>query len=161
MFHEPKNLPDRLRHKDIVLAPQRARSEQMSYQLMHYMGKHCKHPQKSLWSADTPLPQDRYHFKLTTLDVDAFKYWFGVKRAFVKKDVWKLLWRAGLLPPTFYQHNTLLTRPIFDKEDLYQYYLQNRPDAEVEKQANYYQYLNGITITESEAEARRPKAPYF
>jgi len=158
-FSQPKDIPTRFRHMNIVCAHNHQRKS--SDRLLHYLGKHVPQPQKSLWSPDTPVPQDRHLFKLTTLDIDAFKYWFGIERAHVHREVWKLLWRAGLLPPTLHQRNPLLPTPIFDKEELYRYFLANRKPMEALESRDYLDYENSMPRTKEEMEADRPKAPYF
>jgi hypothetical protein len=159
MSRQPWGLADSYKHYDIVVS--RVHNRKDFSRLLHYLGKHVPFPQKSLWSPDTPVLQDRHMYKLTTLDVDAFKYWFGVNRALIDRRTWKLLWRAGLLPPTLYQHNPLLPRPIFDKEELYRYFLANRKPLEVERKIDYLNYQNSIVRTDAEKEADRPKAPWL
>jgi hypothetical protein len=132
-----------------------------SKRMLHYLGKHVPHAQKSLWSPDTPVSMDRHLFKLTTLDMDAFKYWFGVQRAFVTRDSWKLLWRAGLLPPTLYQHNPLMPRPIFEKTELYAYWLKNRKDTAVLAAEAKAHYMNSMVKAPQDAADDRPVAPWL
>ena len=79
------------RYHDMIVSYPHQRKD--TDRLIHYLGKHVPHPQKSLWSPDTPQPMDKHMFKLTTLDIDAFKYYFGVQRAQVKREAWKVLWR--------------------------------------------------------------------
>jgi ribosomal protein S16 len=129
--------------------------------LIHYLGKHVPHPQKSLWSPDTPVTQDRHLFMLTTMDVDAFKYWFGVKRAALTHKPWQLLAKSGLMPPCFRDNSKIIPKPIFDKENLLKYYLANRRDKNVEAHANYVQYENGMPRSPKEIEADRPRAPWL
>lgn len=129
--------------------------------LIHYLGKHVPHPQKSLWSPDTPQPMDKHMFKLTSLDMDAFKYYFGVQRAQMNKEAWKVLWRSGLLPPTWYQKNPLIPAPIFDKEQLFKYYVKNRKPVQAIKEQEHFDYMNSMVRTSEEKARDRPKAPWF
>lgn len=129
--------------------------------LIHYLGKHVPHPQKSLWSPDTPVTQDRHLFMLTTMDVDAFKYWFGVKRAGLTHRPWQLLAKSGLLPGALQDNSKIIPKPIFDKENLMKYYLANRKAQGVQEREDYVQYENGMPRTPKEIEADRPKAPWL
>ncbi len=147
------------RTHDIVVsfAHERYRTDR----LLHYLGKHVPQPQKSLWSPDTPQPLDRHLFKLTTLDIDAFKYWFGVKRAQLDRNAWKILWRSGLLPPSWWQRNPLVPAPIFEKAQLYKYFLKNRKPDALHRQQKYTDYENSMVRSIEERERDRPKAPWF
>lgn len=129
--------------------------------LLHYLGKHVPQPQKSLWSPDTPQPMDRHMFKLTSLDVDAFKYWFGVKRAQIDREAWKILMHSNLLPPSWWQRNPLVPAPIFDKEQLYKYYLKNRKSAEFYRKQTHVDWYNSMPRTVQERAADRPQAPWY
>ena len=100
-------------------------------------------------------------FKLTTLDIDAFKYYFGVQRAQVKREAWKVLWRSGLLPPTWFQRNPLIPAPVFDKEQLYKYFLKNRKNHEFYQKQEQLEYKNSMVRTPQERARDRPKAPWF
>jgi hypothetical protein len=85
-----------------------------------------------------------------------------VKRALLEREAWKVLWRSGLEPPSWYQKNPLVAAPIFEKEELYRYYLKNRAsDPEVERQRDHRDYQNSIVRAEAEKEADRPRAPFF
>lgn len=128
--------------------------------MFHYMGKHHPAPQKALWSPDTPVPMDRMHYKLTTLDFDAFKFWFGVRRCQLDKNCKKLLMKAGLLPPSLHQNDMLVPRPIFDKEELYEYFLKTRKDMHRYRSAERLLHGNGVIKTKEEREADRPMAPW-
>lgn len=127
--------------------------------LIQYLGKHVPHPQKSLWSPDTPVMQDRHLFMLTSIDVDAFKYWFGVKACQVSTRPWHLLAKAGLLPPVFRDNSKIIPKPIFDKELLMKYYLANRKDADVVAREEYVQYENGMAPASRDRD--RPQAPWL
>ncbi|KEG14093.1 hypothetical protein DQ04_00621020 [Trypanosoma grayi] len=129
--------------------------------LLHYLGKHCPHPQKSLWSPDTPVAQDRHLFMLTTVDVDAFKYWFGVKRCRLSTRPWTLLAKAGLLPPSLRENSKIMPKPLFDKEQLMRYYLANRKDEALIAREDYLNYQNSMVKSEEERAAERPVAPYL
>jgi len=150
----------RYRNFDIVVEHTHRRRSPDS-RLLHYLGKHCPHPQKSLWSADTPVPQDRHLFQLTTLDIDAFKYWFGVKRCQVHGTPWIVLHRAGLLPPSLYSNSKLMPRPVFHKEQLMRYYLANRRPAGEEEKRDYTDYISAMTKTPKQEAADRPVAPWL
>ena len=128
--------------------------------LLHYVGKHVPHPQKSLWSPDTPVQQDRHLFKLSTLDIDGFKYWFGVRRAMMHREVWGTYAMAGLVPPNFHGDDTL-PRPVYSKEELYRYYLANRKPMATEERENYLNYHNTLERSPEERKADRPKAPWM
>ena len=153
------NAYQHLKHHDIVVTF--AHESRRADRLLHYLGKHVPQPQKSLWSPDTPQPMDRHLFKLTSLDIDAFKYWFGVKRAQIDRESWKVLWRSGLLPPSWYQRNPLLPAPIFEKEQLYKYYLKHRKPEDVERQQDYVDYENSMRRTDEEKATDRPHAPWY
>lgn len=129
--------------------------------LLHYLGKHCPHPQKSLWSPDTPVAQDRHLFMLTTVDIDAFKYWFGVKRCRLSVGPWNILAKSGLLPPSYRQNAKIIPKPIFDKEQLMRYYLKNRKKMEVVDRQNYLEYQNSMVVPPKERASDRPVAPYL
>merc|ERR1712146_415683 len=77
-----------------------------------YLGRHVPAAQKPLFSPDTPVKEDQYSYKLTTLDVDAFKYWFGVKDARVDEKLGVVLHKAGLLPPMLSERNPLTPREL-------------------------------------------------
>eukprot|EP00760_Papus_ankaliazontas_P013554 PhM_4_TR15808/c0_g1_i1/m.31885 len=159
-FSTDRRLAPQLRFRDIVVT-RRCSNMIPGGALVHYLGKHVPFAQKSLWSADTPVPQDRHLFMLTTLDVDAFKYFFGVQRADLDQEVWDVLSHSGLVPPAYSRVNYMLPRPIFDKEELYRYFLRHRPKKEdVERQA-YKDYTNGMQRTEEENVARRPQEPWM
>jgi ribosomal protein S16 len=145
---------------DIVVEHTHTR-KRSDIRLIHYLGKHVPHPQKSLWSPDTPVTQDRHLFMLTTVDVDAFKYWFGVKRAALSHRPWKLLAKSGLLPPCLRDNAKIIPKPIFDKENLMKYFLANRKDKKLEAREEYVQYENGMPKSPKEIEADRPKAPWY
>lgn len=155
----PRGLTGRYLHHDILV--NRVHQKSNMTRVLGYLGKHVPFPQKSLWSPDTPIPQDSHLFKLTTLDIDSFKYWFGVRRALVDRTTWKLLWRAGLLPPSYYQNNPLTPRPVFDKEELMKYYLRNRKPLAVQQREDYLNYKNSLIRTADEKAADRPKAPWL
>lgn len=129
--------------------------------LIHYLGKHVPHPQKSLWSPDTPVSQDRHLFMLTTLDIDSFKYWFGVKRCRVAALAWKIISKSGLLPPAFRDNPKIVPKPIFDKEQLMKYYLANRKDLVTSRREEYLNYSNSMVKSAKEREAERPVAPWL
>ncbi|KAG5500419.1 hypothetical protein JKF63_03512 [Porcisia hertigi] len=129
--------------------------------LLHYLGKHCPHPQKSLWSPDTPVTQDRHLFMLTTVDVDAFKYWFGVKRCRLSVGPWNILAKSGLLPPSYKQNSKIMPKPIFDKEHLMRYYLANRKDQRQIEREDYLNYKNSMVKLPEERAAERPVAPFL
>ena len=130
--------------------------------LLHYLGKHVPHAQKNLWSADTPVLQDKHLFKLTTIDVDMFKFWFGVKRARLSNCAWKIIYRSSLLPPPFSNASqTPIPKPIFDKEQLYKYFLANRKPLEVVQKEDYRLYKNGMAKTDAQRASERPRAPYL
>lgn len=129
--------------------------------LLHYLGKHVPHPQKSLWSPDTPVTQDRHLFMLTTLDVDAFKYWFGVRRAQLSARPWFILAKSGLLPPAFRDNSKIIPKPIFEKEELMKYFLANRKDPKVVEREAYLNYENSMTVSPQTREQDRPKAPWM
>lgn len=129
--------------------------------LLQYLGKHVPHAQKSLWSPDTPVMQDRHLFMLTTIDIDAFKYWFGVKRCQLSVGPWNILAKSGLLPPSFKQNSKIMPKPIFDKEQLMKYFLANRKDAQLIDRENYLNYENSMVKSPEERAAERPVAPFL
>ena len=151
--------PAHYSHSDIVCTS--TWSGKANPRLLAYMGKHVPHPQKSLWSPDTPVPQDRYLYKLTTLDIDSFKYWFGVNRARVMPDAWVLFHRAGLLPPSFNDHNPEVPRPVFDKDQLMRYYLKHRKPLEQERRERKLVEESSFIRTDAEKAADRPSAPWL
>lgn len=97
---------------------------------------------------------------LTTLDIDAFKYWFGVKRCKVHHKAWMVLAKSGLLPPAFRDNPKIVPKPIFDKEKLMKYYLANRKDLASVRQEEYAVYHNSMAKTEADRAAERPVAPF-
>lgn len=129
--------------------------------LLQYLGKHCPHPQKSLWSPDTPVAQDRHLFMLTTVDIDAFKYWFGVKRCRLSVGPWNILAKAGLLPPSYRQNSKIMPKPIFDKEQLMRYYLLNRKNSRILEQENHLNYNNSMVVFPEQRAVDRPVAPFL
>lgn len=129
--------------------------------LLQYLGKHCPHPQKSLWSPDTPVAQDRHLFMLTTVDIDAFKYWFGVKRCRLSVGPWNILAKAGLLPPSYRENSKIMPKPIFDKEQLMRYYLKNRKRSRILEQEEYLNYKNGMLVHPEQRAQSRPVAPFL
>lgn len=159
LFKDNK-LPPSQRWSDIIVT-RRHSSYTVRNKLVHYMGKHVPHPQKSLWSPDTPVPQDRHLFKLTTLDIDAFKYFYGVMRADLDREVWELLSHSGLLPPAYHQVNYGAPQPVFDKEDLYRYYLKHRPSIAEQNRRNSLDYSNSMIRSPEERAARRPAEPWL
>jgi ribosomal protein S16 len=147
-------------HQNIIATAEHHRSTKIRFYA--YLGKHVPRPQKALWSPDTPVPQDQHSYKLTTLDIDQFKYWFGVKGARVDEELAKILHKAGLLPPTMKQFNPLAPRPIFKKEELYKYYLANRPPLERVEADAYTQYVSATDKVRPETkQADRPAAPWL
>ncbi len=156
----PKGIPRHMASDDMVV---RYRQGQKSTtpKLLHYLGKHVPHPQKALWSPDSPVQQDRHLFKLTTIDIDAFKYWFGVRRALITPKTWPVLAQASLVPPSFHLTDPAFPRPIFSKQELYRYYLANRKSMEEEARENYVNYENSMGKTEADREASRPRAPWL
>jgi hypothetical protein len=126
-----------------------------------YLGKHVPRPQKALWSPDTPVPQDQYSYKLTTIDIDTFKYWFGIKEARVDRNLHKVLTKAGLLPPGHHEKNPLMPQPIFKKEELYAYWLKNRPPLEQAERAKYSQLVSSTEKYRPETVADAPSAPWL
>jgi hypothetical protein len=155
-----KHMEWKYQHADMVVEYVHTRSRSEA-RLLHYLGKHVPHPQKSLWSPDTPVMQDRHLFMLTTLDIDAFKYWFGVKRARLSVSAWKILAKAGLLPPVFRDNSKIIPKPIFDKEQLIRYFLANRKPMGATEKEDYLNYQNSMVRTPAELEADRPKAPWL
>lgn len=159
VMHTPTGMGRNYKHADIIVGRIHMKSDLT--RVLAYLGKHVPHAQKSLWSPDTPVPQDRHLTKLTTLDIDAFKFWFGVKRAMISRDTWKLMWRAGLLPPSFSQHNPMLPRPVFEKQELMRYYLKNRKPFDVMRKEEYLATQNALIRSPREAQADRPKPPFL
>ena len=160
-FFADKRLPRQMRFKDIIVTRRHCRYKPRHGQILHYMGKHVPQPQKSLWSPDCPIPQDRHLFKLTTLDIDAFKYYYGVKRADLDPKVWELLSHSGLLPPPMERTNYMAPRPIFDKEKMYQYYLKHRPPIADIRRRDYLDYANSMVLTGEMRERRKPSEPWL
>ena len=155
-----RRVPAVQRFSDIIVA-RRHTPYNPGRRVIHYMGKHVPHPQKSLWSPDSPIPQDRHLFKMTTLDIDAFKYYYGVARADLDPKVWEILSHAGLLPPPYEKINYMLPMPIFDKSSLYRYYLRKRPSVEELERRDYLDYSNGMVRTPEERAARMPQEPWL
>jgi hypothetical protein len=104
---------------------------------------------------------DRHLWKLTTLDIDSFKYWFGVRRALIDRQAWKILMHSNLLPPSWWQRNPLVPSPIFEKEQLYRYYLKHRKSARYYQQRDRVDYYNSMPRTANERALDRPQAPWF
>ena len=98
---------------------------------------------------------------LTTFDIDAFKYWFGVKRCKISSRPWRLLAKAGLLPPPIYDNNPLIPKPIFEKEQLIRYYLANRRELRKERAKVKLDYENSMVKTDAQRAADRPSAPWL
>jgi hypothetical protein len=146
-------------HMNIVLTAEHHRSKATRFYA--YLGKHVPRPQKALWSPDTPVPQDQYSYKLTTLDVDTFKYWFGLKEARVDRGTAKLLQKAGLLPPALHQFNPLMPRPNFRKEELYRHWLKNRPPLDAKRRDDYYHYTSSTDKFRPDSKADVPQAPWL
>ena len=157
---QPEHVPRHQAHRDLVVAHKvrKGREER----LLHYLGRHVPHPQKSLWSPDSPVQQDQHLFKLTTLDIDGFKYWFGVRRAMVDRGVMELCARASLLPPSWYGGDPSVPAPIYEKRDLYRYFLANRAqNPAVTRRAQYLSYANSMPKNEEDRQAERPRAPWM
>lgn len=95
------------------------------------------------------------------MDVDAFKYWFGVKRCRLSVGPWNLLAKSGLLPPSYRQNAKIMPRPIFDKEKLMHYYLANRKAQAVVEREAYLNYQNSMVKSPEERERDRPVAPFL
>eukprot|EP00759_Apiculatamorpha_spiralis_P002730 PhF_6_TR11184/c0_g1_i1/m.18024 len=155
-----RRIPPNQRFEDLVVVRRHTRYNPKN-SLVHYLGKHVPHPQKSLWSPDTPVPQDRHLFKLTTMDVDAFKYFFGVQRSDLEPKVWEILSHSGLVPPPYEKVNYLAPMPIYNKAELYKYYLKNRPSVEDEERRRKLDYEDSLVRTEEERAKRRPQEPWM
>ena len=156
------NVTMKFRSSDIIVRRTHYNPSSVDKRLLQYLGKHVPHPQKSLWSPDTPVVQDRHLFMLTTLDVDQFKYWFGVKRALVTTKAWDVISKSSLLPPLYESSlSNRIPKPIFDKEDLYSYFLAKRKDMSVIKKEEYLQHQNSIIKSPAQRAAERPVAPYM
>jgi hypothetical protein len=155
-------VPLKFRSSDIIVRRTHYNPRSVDQRLLQYLGKHVPHPQKSLWSPDTPVVQDRHLFMLTTLDVDQFKYWFGVKRALVTTKAWAVISKSSLLPPLYNSSaSNRLPKPIFDKEDLYTYFLAKRKDLALIKKEEYLQHQNSIIKSPAQRAAERPVAPFM
>ena len=99
---------------------------------------------------------------LTTLDVDQFKYWFGVKRAMLTPKAWSVISKSSLLPPVYQSSDSnRIPKPIFDKEDLYAYFLAKRKDLAVIKKEEYLQHQNSIIKSHAQRLAERPTSPFM
>lgn len=146
-------------HENIIATAEHHDSHKI--RMYAYLGKHVPMPQKALWSPDTPVPMDQYSFKLTTLDIDAFKFWFGVKNARVDDNLQKLLHKAGLLPPGIREFNPLSPRPIFKKEELYRYWLANRPPLEATERDQYHHYKSSTEKIRPDTISDVPAAPWL
>jgi hypothetical protein len=158
-------VPWKWRSYDIIVEHTHRRKH-ADARLIHYLGKHQPQPQKSLWSPDTPVTQDRHLFMLTTFDIDAFKYWFGVRRCLISHKPWRLLAKAGLLPPPIYDNTPLIPRPIFEKEALMKYYLAHKSTAQKQlawqsPKRKYFDYKNGLQKSAAQRAADVPSAPWL
>ena len=159
-LYADRRVPAHQRTQDIIVV-RRHTPYNPGRRLVHYMGRHVPHPQKSLWSPDSPVPQDRHLFKMTTLDFDAFKYYYGVARADLDPQLWDLLSHSGLLPPPYERVNYFLPMPIFDKVSLYRYYLKHRPSAAEMERRDYLDYKNSMVRTQEDRAGRMPQAPWL